>query len=154
MECFWILCRNIANRIQILVDAQTALTCEIQVLCGAHKGSRLSLDRRAQRAEVASSLWSEEEQSLLGMLGNGNNNAFFAYLPRPCFGFCEPVVRWRIGGSLKKCNDQQVVYGLVIGKRRVNPKPVAGLQIGYFGDWQSFARSRYVHLYPRPGKVE
>ena len=154
MECFWILCRNVANRIQELVNAQAALTCEIQVLRGAHKGSRLSLHRRAQGAEVACRLRSEEEKRLLSMLGNGNNNAFFAYLPRPRFGFCKPVIWWRIGGSLKKCNGQQVVHGLVIGKSGMNPKPIAGLQIGHLGYWQSLARSRHVHLYPRTGKVE
>lgn len=88
------------------------------------------------------------------MLGHGNCDAFFTYSFRPGFGFCKPSIRWRIGSSLKECYRQHIVHGLVIRERRMQPKPVAGLQTRHFGDRQSLARPRNLHLHPGSGEVK
>ena len=154
MKRFGIVGWNLADFIQKFLYPQSALACEIQVLSSAHKCSRLSLYCRAQGAEVARCLRGQKEKSLLCVLRHRDNDALFTYLPRPSFSFCKPLVWGRICRTLKKCNRQHVMHGLIVRKRRVHPKPITGLQIRHFGNRQSFASSRYVYLYPWPGKIK
>jgi hypothetical protein len=51
----------------------------------------------------------EEEDGLLGLVGDRDGDAFFADFLVPGLYTEEPVVRWRVGGSAQKGCDEEVM---------------------------------------------
>ena len=83
-----------------------------EVLGGANKDAGTAADGGAQGAEVAAGLRGEEEDGLLGFVGNRDGDAFFADLFVPGLDAEEPVVRGRVGGAAQEDRYQKVVDGL------------------------------------------
>ena len=131
---------------EVSLKAHALPAGSLEVLCGADKSAGPAADGVAEGVEVASGLWREEDEGLLGLIGNGNEYALFARLAAPGFDAGKPLRRGRVGGAAQEGDDQDEVSGLALGKVGMNPKAVAGKQIGRLRDGQSDRAALDVHV--------
>ncbi len=146
--------RNLPHGGEILFDAGLLEAGLGEVLGGADEDAGAAADGGAEGAEVAAGLRGEEEDGLLGLVGNGDGDALFADLFVPGLDAEEPVVGGRVGGAAEEGGDEEVVDGLGGREVGVQPDLVAGLEVGDLGDGQGFAGAGDVDLDLGAGEVE
>ena len=125
-----------------------------EVLGGTNEDAGAGADGGAEGGEVAAGLGCEEEDGLLGFVGDGDGDAFLADVFAPGFDFEEPVVRRRVGGSAEEGDDEEVVDRLGVGHVGVEPELVCGLEVGDVGDGQGFAVAGDADFQFGTGEVE
>ena len=126
-ESVW---RSDPDFVQIRVQPHPVPAGSLQILGGAHKGAGTIVHGLAKGAEVSSGLGHQENQRLLSLLRHGNEDTLVARFPGPGFYAGEPVGRRGIGGPAQEGDDQDVMRRLALGEIGVDPKTVAGEQIG------------------------
>ncbi len=111
-----------------------------EVLRGADEDAGAAADGGAEGGEVAAGLGGEEEDGLLGLVGDGDGDAFFADFFVPGLDPGEPVVGRRVGGAAEEGGDEEVVDGLGGREIGMEPELVAGLEVGDLGDGEGLGR--------------
>ena len=111
-----------------------------EVLRGADEDAGAAADGGAEGGEVAAGFGGEEEDDLLGLVGDGDGDALFADLFVPGLDLGEPVVGGRVGGAAEEGGDEEVVDGL--GGREVGMQPDACRRAGGWepGRWAGSCR--------------
>ncbi len=125
-----------------------------EVLRGTDEDAGTASDGGAEGGEVASGFGCEEEDDLLGFVGDGDGDALFADFFVPGLDLGEPVVGRRVGGAAKEGGDEEVVDGLGGREIGVEPEFVAGLEVGDLGDGQGAASAGDVDVDLGAGEVE
>ncbi len=127
-------------------DAGLLESCFEQILRGADEDAGAAADGGAEGGEVSSGFGCEEEDDLLGLVGDGDSDALFADFFVPGLDVEEPVVGGRVGGAAEEGGNEEVVDGL--GGREVGAEPdlVAGEEIGHLGDGEGAAIAGDVNV--------
>ena len=125
-----------------------------EVLRGADEDAGAAADGGAEGAEVAAGFRGEEEDDLLGLVGDGDGDALFADFFVPGLDAEEPVVGGRVGGAAEEGGDEEVVDGLGGREVGVEPDLVAGLEVGDLGDGEGAAVAGDVNVDLGAGEVE
>jgi len=105
-----------------------------EVLGGSDEDSGATFDGGAEGGKVAAGFGREEENGLLGFVGDGDEGALFADFFVPGLDADEPVVGGRVGGAAEEDADEEVMDGLGGRKVGMEPELVAGLEVGNAGD--------------------
>ena len=126
----------------------------VEVLGGADEDAGAALDGGAKGGEVAAGFGGEEEDGLLGLGGDGDDDALFADAALPGFDADEPGVGGRVGGAAEEGGDEEVVDGLGGGEVGVEPDLVGGLEVGDLGDGEGDAGASDADVDLWAGEVE
>ena len=140
LDCFGIVLRNCLHRGEVALDTLLLEGGFVEVGIRSNEQAGLAFDGGAEGFEVAPSLGRDEDERLLGLIGDGDGGPFRSLLV-PCVNFSKPVVGWFIGGAAEEGDDEQEVIGLGGGKIGLDPDLVAGLQVGHLGDGERDASS-------------
>ena len=129
---------GLANGGDVFLDASLLEACLEQVLGGADEGAGAAADCFFKGGEVAAGFGSEEEEGLLGLVGNGDGDSLVGFVI-PGLDLGEPLVgRW-VGAAAKERDDEQKVDGLSGRQVKMEPELVAGLEIGDVSDGKGLA---------------
>ena len=93
-------------------------------------------------------------ERLLRFLRNDDEDAFVADLLVPGLGAGEPVFGRLVGRAAQEGDDQQVMYRLAVGEVGMDPKAVAGDEVGHRGDGQRLAGALHANVDFRAGEVK
>ena len=146
LQGFGIGLRGGPDFIQVSVQPHAVPAGRLQVLPGANKRSRPVVDSLAQGAEVAARFRHQENQSLLRLLGHGNEHALVPGLAGPGFHPREPVRGRGIGGAAQERHHQDVARRLAFGEIGMDPETIAGEQIGGLADGEGDFPPLYVYI--------
>ena len=125
-----------------------------QVLVCSDEDAGTAFDGGAEGGEVATGLWREEEDDLLGLGWDGDGDAFFADLFLPGFDAGEPFIgRW-VGGAAEEGGDEEIFDRLGGREIGVQPDLVAGLEVGDGGDGERDAGAADVDIDLGAGEVK
>ncbi|MGE5327155.1 MAG: hypothetical protein ACM3NO_08960 [Deltaproteobacteria bacterium] len=152
MEGFGI--SDLLDVLQVSFEARAVQAEAVKVLSGAHKGSGLALDCRAQGGKIATRFRSKKDQRLTGAFWNGYVYPFFAHIFRPGFGAEKPSVRRGIGGATKERHDQEITHGLVFRHFGMDPQAVSRAQVRDLRDRQRLVAAHYLDLHLRADQIE
>jgi len=130
---------HLAHGGEVHLDAGLLEAGLSEILRGADEDSGTSADGGAEGGEVAAGFRGEEEDGLLGFVGDGDFDAFVTDGLGPGGDFDEPVIGGWVGGATQEDGYEEVVDGLGWREVGVEPKLVAGLEIRYGSDGQGFA---------------
>ena len=125
-----------------------------EVLRGADEDAGAAADGGAEGGEVAAGFGREEEDDLLGFVGDGDGDALFADFFVPGLDLGEPVVGGRVGGAAEEGGDEEVVDGLGGREVGVQPELVAGQEVGDLGDGEGSAVAGDVDVDFGAGEIE
>jgi hypothetical protein len=131
--------RKLAHGSDVFLDAGLLEAGEVEILRGADEDAGPALDGRAEGGEVAAGDGGEEEDGLLGLVGNGDFDALLVDFLVPGLDADEPVVGRRVGGPAEEGDDEEVANGLSGWEVGMEPEAVAGLKVGDGGDGEGNA---------------
>ena len=146
--------RDAADVGEVLLDAGLLEAGLGEVLRGADEDAGAAADGGLEGGEVAAGLRREEEDGLLGLLGDGDEDALFAHVLLPGLDAREPVLGRRVGVAAEEDADEEVLDGLRGWEVRVQPDAVAGLEVGDLGDGEGDAVAGDAHVDARTDEIE
>jgi len=125
----------------------------VEIGVGANEEAGLAFDGGAEGFEVATGFRRDEDEGLLGFVGNDDGGSFGRLLV-PGVDFGEPVVGRLVGCAAEKGDDEQQVIGLGGRKIGFDPDLVAGLEIWDFGDGKRAISAGDADIDLRASEVE
>ena len=125
----------------------------IEILRGAHESSGASANGSDQRFEVSAGLWSQENEKLLGILGNCDLQPATT-LSIPGLGGIKPAFRGRIGCAAQKHRNEEVMHRLSGREVRPDRQLVARGEIRHLGNRQGLARVGHFDFEAGAGQIE
>jgi hypothetical protein len=126
--------RNLAHGSDVFFDAGLLEARGCEVLRGADEDAGAAADGLAECGEVTSGFGGEEEDRLLGFIGDGDGYALLDGAAIPGFYAGKPVVRRRVRRAAKEGEDKEEMDGLAGGKFGMQPELIAWLEVWDFGD--------------------
>ena len=139
---------------EIGFQAHAVPACSFKVLGGADEGAGAVVDGLAEGAEVAAGLRGEEDQGLLGLRGNVDEDALLTRGAGPGFDAGEPVEGRGVGGAAQEGYNENEMSGLAFRQVGMDPKAIAGQEIGHLADGKGDIASFDVNIHLGTGQIK